>query len=59
MKDDNLLSFLFRPAQCIMAEFDKKPEPLETFPINQGVPRWTMYNVKAHLLPEMYWQMLK
>ena len=52
-------SFSFRPAQCIMAEFDKKPEPLETFPINQGVPRWTMYNVKAHLLPEMYWQMLK
>jgi len=47
------------PSQCIMAEFDKKPEPLETFPINQGVPRWTMYNVKAHILPELYWQMLK
>ena len=51
----------FRPGECIMAEFDFSvpPQPMETFPVDQGVPRWTMYNMKAHLLPEMYWQMLK
>eukprot|EP00094_Tigriopus_californicus_P012328 TCALIF_11917-PA protein Name:"Similar to SQRDL Sulfide:quinone oxidoreductase, mitochondrial (Homo sapiens)" AED:0.08 eAED:0.08 QI:154/1/1/1/0.85/0.75/8/258/430 len=49
------------PNECILAEFDfqSPPQPLETFPINQAKPRWTMYNMKAHVMPHVYWQMLK
>ena len=45
----------------MLAEFDFQapPQPLETFPINQAKPRWTMYNMKAHVMPSIYWQMLK
>eukprot|EP00095_Tigriopus_kingsejongensis_P008451 maker-scaffold18_size714446-snap-gene-1.15 protein:Tk08451 transcript:maker-scaffold18_size714446-snap-gene-1.15-mRNA-1 annotation:"sulfide:quinone mitochondrial precursor" len=48
------------PGECILAEFDfqSPPQPLETFPVNQGKPRWTMYNMKAHIMPIVYWQML-
>lgn len=45
---------------CILAEFDFDAQPLETFPINQGVERRTAYQLKANLLPSVYWQrMLK
>lgn len=43
---------------CILAEFDYNLEPLETFPINQGKERRTMYSVKSTLLPFVYWNML-
>lgn len=43
---------------CILAEFDYNLEPLETFPINQGKERRTMYTVKSTLLPFVYWNML-
>ncbi len=44
-----------------MAEFDfsTPPEPLETFPFNQAVPRWSMYFMKSNIVPIVYWQMLK
>lgn len=41
----------------ILAEFDMQvpPQPLETFPVNQAKERWTMYQLKAHLMPPLYW----
>ncbi|XP_033725410.1 sulfide:quinone oxidoreductase, mitochondrial-like [Pecten maximus] len=44
--------------KCILAEFDYDAQPLETFPINQGKERSTMYHLKAKVMPELYWKML-
>jgi len=45
---------------CILAEFDFDLSPLETFPINQGKERRSMYHLKADMMPFIYWnQMLK
>ena len=38
-----------------MAEFDFNGQPLETFPIDQGKERTTMYYLKADIMPELYW----
>ena len=43
---------------CILAEFDFNAEPLETFPINQGKERRTMFHMKRDIMPELYWKML-
>lgn len=43
---------------CILAEFDYNLDPLETFPVNQGKERKSMYQVKANLLPFVYWRMM-
>lgn len=40
----------------VMAEFDYKLQPLETFPIDQGKESRIMYHVKADLMPHIYWQ---
>jgi len=42
---------------CVLAEFDFQapPQPLETFPINQAKERMTMYMMKAHVMPQLYW----
>jgi len=42
---------------CILAEFDFQapPQPLETFPVNQAKERSTMYMMKAHVMPHLYW----
>jgi len=42
---------------CILAEFDFQapPQPLETFPVNQGKERWSMFMLKSHLMPHLYW----
>lgn len=42
---------------CVLAEFDFQapPQPLETFPINQAKERVTMYMMKAHVMPQLYW----
>jgi|SRR5690554_2754394 len=46
--------------KVIMAEFDYEGHPQETFPFDQSKERWSMWLVKAHLLPMMYWEgMLK
>jgi len=44
-------------SSLILAEFDFQapPQPLETFPINQAKERWTMYQLKAHVMPSLYW----
>lgn len=39
----------------VMAEFDYDGTPRETFPIDQGKERWSMYLVKRYLLPILYW----
>lgn len=46
--------------KLVMAEFNYDKEPEETFPVDQRQERWSMYMVKKHLLPLMYWHgMLK
>lgn len=42
--------------KVILAEFDfqSPPQPLETFPINQAKQRWSMYQMKAHVMPPLY-----
>lgn len=46
--------------RLVMAEFDYDNQPMETFPIDQGKERLSMYMVKKSLLPIMYWNgMLK
>ncbi|PAA73501.1 hypothetical protein BOX15_Mlig023963g2 [Macrostomum lignano] len=39
----------------IMAEFDYNAQPLETFPLDQGKERRSMYLMKTQLLPQVYW----
>ncbi|NWV69445.1 SQOR protein, partial [Malurus elegans] len=41
--------------KVILAEFDYNAQPLETFPIDQGKERTTMYHMKADLMPLLYW----
>jgi sulfide:quinone oxidoreductase len=41
--------------KLVMAEFDYDLKPVETFPIDQSKERWSMYQLKKHLLPWMYW----
>ncbi len=41
--------------KLILAEFDYNGNPLETFPLDQGVQRRTMYHLKKDLMPGLYW----
>jgi sulfide:quinone oxidoreductase len=41
-----------------LAEFDFDGNPLETFPINQGVERRTMYHMKKDMMPQLYWHLM-
>lgn len=41
--------------KVIMAEFDYDGKPAETFPFDQSKERYSMWLVKAHLLPKLYW----
>lgn len=44
----------------IMAEFDYEKDPAESFPIDQSKERLSMFIVKKHFLPVLYWDgMLK
>lgn len=46
--------------KLILAEFDYKMQPQETFPFDQSKERLSMYLFKKHLLPKIYWKgMLK
>uniref|UniRef100_A0A8C7FY80 Sulfide:quinone oxidoreductase, mitochondrial n=1 Tax=Oncorhynchus kisutch TaxID=8019 RepID=A0A8C7FY80_ONCKI len=42
-------------SKVILAEFDYSGQPLETFPIDQSKERWTMYHMKADVMPPLYW----
>ena len=41
--------------KLIMAEFNYAKEPVESFPVDQRVERFSMYALKAHMLPRLYW----
>ena len=41
--------------RLILAEFDYDGKPVETFPFDQSKERLSMYLMKKHLLPAMYW----
>ena len=41
--------------KLIMAEFNYAKEPVETFPADQRVERFSMYALKAYMLPRLYW----
>lgn len=42
----------------VMAEFDYDGTPDESFPIDQGKERWTMWLVKKIGLPWLYWNLM-
>lgn len=44
--------------KCILAEFDYDLKPLETFPINQGNELRSMFMMKKHALPFIYWNLM-
>jgi sulfide:quinone oxidoreductase len=41
--------------KLIMAEFTYDKKPLESFPFDQRRERFSMYAVKAYMLPRIYW----
>jgi sulfide:quinone oxidoreductase len=41
--------------KLIMAEFNYDKQPVETFPADQRVERFSMYALKAYMLPRLYW----
>lgn len=41
--------------QLILAEFGYDNKIMETFPIDQSKPRWSMWMLKKYILPWMYW----
>lgn len=46
--------------KLVLAEFNYKKEPDETFPVDQSRERWSMWLLKRYLLPLFYWHgMLK
>ncbi|MEQ8664070.1 MAG: FAD/NAD(P)-binding oxidoreductase [Gammaproteobacteria bacterium] len=42
--------------RLILAEFDYDLNPKETFPFDQGKERLSMYLLKKHVLPVIYWR---
>ncbi len=42
--------------KLVLAEFDYEGTPRETFPFDQSKERWSMYQLKRHGLPRLYWQ---
>lgn len=41
--------------KLILAEFDYSGNPVETFPFDQSKERLSMYLLKKHVLPRLYW----
>lgn len=41
--------------KLVLAEFDYEGKPQETFPFDQSKERLSMYLLKAHALPRLYW----
>ena len=42
-------------SSLILAEFNYELKPCETFPFDQSKERWSMYQLKRHVLPALYW----
>lgn len=46
--------------KLVLAEFNYKKQPDESFPVDQSKERWSMWALKRYFLPLMYWHgMLK
>lgn len=46
--------------RVVLAEFGYDGKLMESFPIDQSKPRWSMWLLKRYLLPQLYWKgMLK
>ncbi|XP_046398746.1 sulfide:quinone oxidoreductase, mitochondrial [Ischnura elegans] len=43
---------------CILAEFDYNGAPMETFPVDQGKERLSMFMMKKYIMPELYWNLM-
>ena len=43
---------------CILAEFDYKMKPKETFPVDQGKERTSMFFLKKYFFPFLYWNFM-
>lgn len=41
--------------KLVLAEFDYDGKPAETFPFDQSQERYSMWALKAYVLPEVYW----
>ena len=41
--------------KLVLAEFDYDGRPAESFPFDQSRERYSMYALKAYVLPDMYW----
>jgi sulfide:quinone oxidoreductase len=41
--------------KLILAEFDYEGRPTESFPFDQSRERYSMYALKTHVLPDLYW----
>jgi sulfide:quinone oxidoreductase len=41
--------------KLMLAEFDYTNTPTMTFPFDQTKPRWSMWILKKHILPYLYW----
>ena len=41
--------------KLVLAEFNYKKEPDESFPVDQSKERWSMWILKRYLLPLFYW----
>ena len=41
--------------KVVLAEFDYDLKPKETFPFDQSQERLSMYLLKRHVLPQLYW----
>lgn len=41
--------------KLVLAEFDYDNQPAETFPFDQSKERWSMFMLKRHILPWLYW----
>ncbi len=42
-------------SSLILAEFDYEKQPMESFPFDQSKERFSMYMLKKHGLPNLYW----
>jgi len=45
-------------SSLVLAEFDFDKNPVETFIFDQGKERWSMYQLKSHVMPRIYWDLM-
>jgi len=49
---------LVNRSKVMLAEFGYDGQVLETFPVDQRVPRRTMYLITSYMMPFIYWKLL-